>query len=73
MQWLVTVAPGVDLKAVKAKLAARGGVIDADQPPIDQQGGGQTLYVDGAADFPSRVEDVPGILQVNPLSDQTKY
>jgi hypothetical protein len=73
MRWLVMVAPGADLQAVMAMLAARGATLDRDQTPIPFDNGEHVIEVDGPPDFPRRIANVAGVCQVNPSSELTLF
>lgn len=73
MQWIVTLAPGVEPRRVEAVLDAHRGQRAEGTPLVPLEGGETSLIVEGDRSLADRLREVEGVTGVFPSSEMTPY
>lgn len=72
MKWILTLEASTQRGDLREALEKAGSTLDEDTPmiPVEHD---TTVEVEGPADLPRRLRNVPGIKAVHPSSDLTLY
>ena len=73
MQWIVTLAPGVEPNRVEAVLDAHRGHRPEGTPPVPMADGETSLIVEGDCALADQLRKIEGVTGVFPSSQMTPY